>query len=166
MNKSTIIIGLTLSTLLYGCASPAQQMTPQQVSMLANKQLCDLHNAYPWEQKTEMEIGRRNLNCDPAFNECLNQGNKPGTPAMGLCVSQLRQSWELQRQVQQQQRQIEQNNVQAQNQIMWDHIMENSRANQERNDRSRNEQRGSSSYSTTPRQQIITGTNGVIVQQY
>ena len=89
--------------LVTACASPAQNMSVEQVSQLSDVQLCQLRGAYMYEPKTETEIGRRNLNCHPAYLECSNQGLQNGTPEMTLCARQLQEKWELQRQLQQQQ---------------------------------------------------------------
>jgi hypothetical protein len=92
---------------LAACASPAAQMSPQQISSLSNQQLCDLQNNYLWDQNTEIEIGRRNLNCDPIYNECLLRGMKPDGPEMALCMNQIRETQALQAKVAQQQRELE-----------------------------------------------------------
>lgn len=114
MKKTTAIL---TTILLAGCVtSPAVQMTSQEVSQLSNRQLCELRNNYPWEQNTEIEIGRRNLNCDPAENECLAQGNRPGTPAMALCVKQMRDGWAMQKELQQKDSQLQQQQIRMQNQ--------------------------------------------------
>lgn len=143
MKRLTTILTITM---LSGCAtSPALQMSPEQVSMLSNAQLCELHNNYSPVSTTEVEIGRRNLNCDPAINECIGRGNKMGTPAMALCVQDLRQSWAMQRQLQQQDQQLQQQQTQMNNQRMWDNILEQSRPR---------------------KRQVIQGGNGTIIQEY
>ncbi len=103
---------------LGACQSPAVGMSPQELSSLSNEQLCSLQLSYPWEQKTEMEIGRRNLNCDPAFNQCLGQGHQPSSPGMTSCINQVRENWRLQKQVEDQQRQMQYQQIQMQNQQM------------------------------------------------
>lgn len=113
MIKNKFLLALFL---LSACGSPAKQMTPQQISMLSNQQLCELKNRYAWEQNTEIEIGRRNLNCDPAFNECIEKGNKPNTPAMGICVEQTRKIWALQRELERKEDKIEYQQMQIENQ--------------------------------------------------
>lgn len=141
MNKKTIFLLFILS----GCGSPAQQMTPQQISMLSNEQLCQLKNSYPWEQNTEIEIGRRNLNCDPAYNECIGRGNKPNTPAMAMCINQLRENWAMKKELEKKDAQLKQQQIQNSNQAMWDNLLEKTRK---------------------PRQQIVETPNGTIIQQY
>ncbi len=139
-----ITLGLIV-TLLSGCYSPAAEMSPQQISMMSDMQLCQLKNSYPWEQNTEIEIGRRNLNCDPAYNECLSQGHRPNSPAMAMCIKQVRENWALQREVQKKDAQLQQQQVQQSNERMWNNILEKSRP---------------------PRQQVIQGGGSTIIQQY
>ena len=83
---------------LSACTSPTANMPQASISQLSNNQLCQLQGAYMFEPKLEVEIGKRNLNCDPAFNHCLQQGTKPNTPQMLLCMTQIRENWELKRQ--------------------------------------------------------------------
>lgn len=129
--------------LLNGCESPAASMTPQQVSQLSNDQLCDLKNSYPWEQNTELEVGKRNLICDPAYNQCLGQGNKPDSPNMTTCINQLRENWALQEELGRKEQQLRTQQIQNTQQQTLNSLI-NSR----------------------PRQQVIYGPNGYIVQQY
>jgi hypothetical protein len=102
-----IFLGLCVLVLLSGCMSPAARMSQEDISSLSNQQLCGLNNSYGWEEKTQIEIGRRNLNCDPVFNECLNRGSKPNTPEMALCTNQIRQTMQLEEQVKRQQKTLE-----------------------------------------------------------
>lgn len=103
--KKLIIISSAL--LLGACASPAQNMSPQQVSQLSDLQLCQLKNSYAYEQKTEIEIGKRNLNCHPAYMECASRGLKNGTPEMSLCANQVQENWAMQQRIQEQERELE-----------------------------------------------------------
>jgi hypothetical protein len=86
--------------ILSACASPAAQMTPEQVSNLSNQQLCELTWNYPYEQKTQVEIGKRKINCDPVYIECDNSGVKPGTPGFMLCMKNVQERNELAQQAQ------------------------------------------------------------------
>jgi len=99
---------ITLSTiiLLGACASPAQNMTSDEVSQLSDLQLCQFKNTYAYEQKTEIEIGKRNLNCDPAYMECASRGLKNSTPEMSLCVKQVQDNWDMQQKLQAQQAEL------------------------------------------------------------
>lgn len=81
--------------ILAGCASPAMNFTDAQVQALGDEQLCTYRNNYRSESRTEAEIARRGLNCDPFYRECLARGNKPGTEAMGFCVAMLRENQRL-----------------------------------------------------------------------
>lgn len=127
-SKYSAVLFLYLELLLAGCVeSPAKTMTPQQISSLSNTQLCELSNNYEWDQNTEIEIGKRDLICDPAYIECSNQGHALGTPAMALCMDQLRENWALQEQVQEQQEELARQRQQAESQHQWDRIIENSR---------------------------------------
>jgi hypothetical protein len=110
MNKYFYLIP---ALILSGCVSPAANMTPEQVATFSNQQLCELTWNYPYEQKTQLEIGRRGLNCDPVYIECDNSGLEPGTPAFTLCMNNIRQRNALAQQVQIQQTQLQ---LQAQQQ--------------------------------------------------
>lgn len=81
--------------LLTACASPTFQMSPEQVASLSDDQICSYKNNYRNETKLEVELARRNLNCDPYFRECLRQGNQPGTQAMDFCRDVLRDNQRL-----------------------------------------------------------------------
>jgi hypothetical protein len=104
--KNTLL-ALALIIPLTGCESPAARMSPHDIASLSNQQLCSLNNSYGWEEKTQIEIGRRNLNCDPIFNECINRGTKQNTPEMALCINQIHQTLALQEQLEEQQRDLE-----------------------------------------------------------
>jgi len=60
-------------------------------------------------------------------------------------MNQLRENWALQRELQKKDQQIQQQQTQVNNQRMWDNILEKSRP---------------------PKQQIIKGAGGTIIQQY
>ncbi len=92
---------------LAACTSPAEKMTALEVSTLSDRQLCELQRTYKWEKKTELEIGRRNLNCDPANIECMELGMRANTPEMAVCVRQMHEKAELQRQIDKQRQEIE-----------------------------------------------------------
>ena len=85
------ILALTLTA----CASPTLQMTPAQVASLSDDQLCSYQNNYRDETKLLAEIQRRNVNCDRFFRKCLQQGNQPGSQAMGFCIATLRENERL-----------------------------------------------------------------------
>lgn len=93
--KLSFLITLSGFTLLASACqpipSPATTMSPEQISQLSNQQLCELKNSYVWEQKTEVEIGKRNLNCDPDYNECLAKGIDPTTSSMGYCIKDIQE---------------------------------------------------------------------------
>jgi hypothetical protein len=91
--KKILLIPLIL--LAAACASPTFQMTPEQVMSLTDDQLCTYQNNYRAETKLEMEIARRNLNCNRFHRECLRRGNVPGTEAMAFCESLLRENERL-----------------------------------------------------------------------
>jgi len=91
---------------LAACASPAAQMTPEQISSLSNQQLCNLKNNYLWDQNTEVEIGRRNLNCDPVYNECVQRGAESG-PELSLCMNQIRDKQVMEQKIAQQEAELE-----------------------------------------------------------
>jgi hypothetical protein len=93
------LLVLTLSA----CASPAANMSSQQVASLSDQQLCNLQWNYPYEAKTEVEIGRRNLNCDPAYLECKSSGLKDGSPSLSHCIKTVQERNVLAQQVQIQQ---------------------------------------------------------------
>lgn len=86
---------LILPILLAACASPTFEMPPQQIASLSDDQLCRYKNNYRDETKLEMEIAKRNINCDRFFRQCLNQGNQPGTQAMNFCIATLRENERL-----------------------------------------------------------------------
>lgn len=109
--------------LLAGCGSPLGDMTPQQISTLSDDQLCAYRNNYPYEEKTELEIGKRKLNCDPATRECQSTGHMLGTPAMALCVKQTRENWAMQEHLEQQQQQMIQQQQQIQRDLNWQRQM-------------------------------------------
>lgn len=102
-----ILLGLSVLVLLTGCESPAARMSPRDIASLSNQQLCVLNNGYGWEEKTQIEIGRRNLNCDPVFNECVSRGIKPNTSDMALCMNEIRQTQALESQVKKQESELE-----------------------------------------------------------
>lgn len=106
-NPVFAITVLSLALLVAACASPAEHMSMQEVSTLSDKQLCDLKRMYRWEKKTELEIGRRNLNCDPDYIECASRGVKPNSPEMAVCIDQLRENRELKEKIEAQQRELE-----------------------------------------------------------
>ena len=91
--KRIFVVGLTV--LLAACTSPTFQMPPEQIASLTDNQLCKYKNNYRDETKLENEISRRGINCDRFFRECLNQGNQPGTQAMGFCIATLRENERL-----------------------------------------------------------------------
>lgn len=103
--KNYLLIFAVLS--LTACVSPAAQMTPEQLSTLSNQQLCNLKNNYLWDQNTEIEVGRRNLNCDPIYNECLLRGAEPNGAEMALCMNQIREQQAMQRTINQQQAELD-----------------------------------------------------------
>jgi hypothetical protein len=108
MTKTNLLYLPVIAILgLSGCASPAVDMTQQQVSSLSDDQLCNLKNSYSWESKTEVEIGTRNLNCDPAYRQCLLQGFKKNTPEITLCTKQVNENWELQNKLEEQKKEAE-----------------------------------------------------------
>ena len=102
-----LILPIILILGLAACASPAVNMSPEQVSQLSNDQLCQLKNSYAWEQKTEVEIGKRNLNCDPIYNQCRYQGHEDGSPQLASCMQQIRENLRLKQQMQAQQQEME-----------------------------------------------------------
>ncbi len=81
--------------LLAACASPTFQMSPEQIATLSDDQLCAYKNNYRNETKLELEIGRRQLNCNRFYRECLNRGNQPGTQAMAFCMDLVRENERL-----------------------------------------------------------------------
>lgn len=91
--KKLLILSVALS--LGACASPTFEMTPAQVASLSDDQLCKYENNYRDETKLDLEISRRNLNCDRFFRACLKQGNQPGTKAMSFCQDVLRENERL-----------------------------------------------------------------------
>lgn len=91
------ILSILCLLLLTACVSPASDMTSEQVAKLSNSQLCHLRNSYPWEAKTETEIGRRGINCDPLYLECKYQGFEDNTPEMRFCINSLEEQYALQK---------------------------------------------------------------------
>lgn len=91
--RRQLALGLVL--LLGACASPTFEMTQAQVASLSDSEICKYKNNYRDETKLEAEIARRNLNCDRFYRECLEQGNAPGTQAMGFCIATLRENERL-----------------------------------------------------------------------
>ena len=82
----------SLLLLLTACASPTFEMTPAQVASLSDDQICKYDNNYRDETKLELEIAKRNLNCDPYYRTCLKQGNAPGSQAIKFCQDVLREN--------------------------------------------------------------------------
>ncbi len=88
---------LTLLTvcLIAACASPAFNMTDEQIRSMPDDQLCSYKNTYRAEARTEAEIARRGLNCNRYYRECMRRGNQPGTQAMDFCMDLLRENERL-----------------------------------------------------------------------
>ncbi len=80
---------------LASCASPAMNMTDDQIAQLSDDSVCDMKNNYRSYSKINDEVLRRNINCDPHFRKCLAKGNKPGTDAMQFCMDLLDQNERL-----------------------------------------------------------------------
>lgn len=97
---------LSLVILLGACSSPAQNMTEHQISQLSDIQLCQLKSSYAYEPKTEVEIGKRQINCHPAYLECEQKGFKRGTAELSICADQLVKQAELQKKIDQQQKEL------------------------------------------------------------
>ncbi|PZO86701.1 MAG: hypothetical protein DI626_05805 [Micavibrio aeruginosavorus] len=74
-----------LLILVSACASPAKDMTAEQVSHLSDEQLCDMSKSYAFEAKIEVEIGKRDLQCTDEYLACKRQGYKPRTPDFENC---------------------------------------------------------------------------------
>lgn len=86
---------LVFVCIISGCASPAFNMTDQQIQAMSDDQLCQYKNGYRAEARTEAEIARRGLNCNRYHRECLRRGNQPGTQAMNFCMDLLRENERL-----------------------------------------------------------------------
>lgn len=122
MKKTT---ALFVTTLLAGCAQPqVVHYSTEQIAQLSNAQLCELKNHYNPNANIEVEVGRRNLICDPIINECLGRGNKLGTPAMSLCIKEIKENIALKQELAQKEAELKQKNIQLQNQQMWENILE------------------------------------------
>lgn len=93
MMKRYLVI--VLVCIITACSSPAELMNDQQVRALSDDQLCDYKNAYRNEYRTEAEIGRRGLNCNRYYRECLRRGNQPESQAMSFCMDLLRENERL-----------------------------------------------------------------------
>lgn len=105
--------------LLGACASPAQNMTEHQISQLSDIQLCQLKRAYAYEPKTEVEIGKRKVNCHPAYLECEQKGFKRGTAELSICADQLVKQADLQKKIDQQQKELERQERQIKTQKLF-----------------------------------------------
>jgi hypothetical protein len=93
MTRRSLVFVLIM--LISGCASPAFNMTDQQIHTLSDDQLCSFKNGYRAEARTEAEVARRGLNCNRYHRECLRRGNRPGTQAMDFCMDLLRENERL-----------------------------------------------------------------------
>lgn len=94
--RSFPVLLLTVCTLA-ACASPAFNMTDDQIRALSDDQLCHYHNSYRAEVRTEAEVAARGVNCNRYYRECLRRGNRPQTEAMDFCVDVLRENDRLRR---------------------------------------------------------------------
>lgn len=102
------LLSISLTLIVSSCVSPATNMSPDQISQLSSQQLCELRNTYGWEQKTEIEIGKRDLNCDPDYNECLAKGADPKTPAMAYCIKEIQEKRAMKNKIAKQEYEIKQ----------------------------------------------------------
>lgn len=120
MKKTTTIL---ITAMLGGCAPQVVHYSTDQIAQLSNAQLCELknynHNAY-----IEAEVGRRNLICDPIINECLGRGNRLSTPAMSLCIKEIKENLALKQELAKKEAELKQKNIELQNQQMWENILE------------------------------------------
>lgn len=82
MKKISILLSVLI---LSACASPSETMTQEQVSMLSDLQLCEYRNNYSTNNKLEIEIGRRNLDCSKESVYCLKRGHKKDDPDFNTC---------------------------------------------------------------------------------
>lgn len=80
---------------LASCASPAMNMTDEQIAHLSDDSLCDMNNNYRSYSRVNNEILKRNINCDRHYRQCLAKGNQPNTKAMDFCMDLLRQNERL-----------------------------------------------------------------------
>jgi len=85
--------------LLVSCKSPVADYSPSQIALLSDDQLCDLSDSYRYEPKTEFEISKRGINCDPAHRECVRNGMQPRTHQMDYCVEQVRREKSYEREL-------------------------------------------------------------------
>jgi hypothetical protein len=95
MRSFIFVSAVSVFLILSGCASPALNMTNQQIAQLSDDQLCSFQNNYRSESRTKAEIARRGLNCDRFYRECLRRGNQPGSQAMDFCMDILRENERL-----------------------------------------------------------------------
>jgi hypothetical protein len=127
MKKTTAIF---ITTMLAGCAQPQViHYSTDQIAQLSNAQLCEIKNNYNPSAYIEAEVGRRNLICDPIINECLGRGNRLSTPAMALCIKEIKENFALKQELAKKEAELKQKDVQIQNQQMWDNILEQSKKN-------------------------------------
>lgn len=92
---------------LNACTSPAVNMTEYQVSQLSDLQLCQLKNSYAYEQKTEIELGKRNLNCHPAYMQCRQSGYDNNSQEIHTCAQNLADRWALEKKLADKERELE-----------------------------------------------------------
>lgn len=102
-----ITLPLILTLFVAACASPATKMTEHQVSQLSDLQLCQLKNSYSYEQKTEVEIGKRNLNCHPAYMQCRQNGYDNNSQEIHTCAQNLADRWALEKELAEKERELE-----------------------------------------------------------
>jgi hypothetical protein len=114
MSKIIPVFLIVFSLYISGCASPLQSMTRAEIQTLSDAQLCYYRNSYPFDKNTELEVGARGLNCDPAYIECSSRGYEDNSNDLALCMGQLRENWRLQQELQTERRKTEEAQRRAQ----------------------------------------------------
>jgi hypothetical protein len=92
-----ILFLLFFCLFLGACSSPALQMSAEQIRTLSDDQLCSYKNSYAAEPKTELEIAKRKLNCNPFHRACLKQGLEPSSKGFEVCMHLMQENQRLQR---------------------------------------------------------------------
>lgn len=96
MLKLTTTILTTTAIAFLGACHPISSMKPEEVAQLSDDQICDYENRISNNEFVVLEIGKRNLNCDPFHRACLAKGLKPKTSAINICTDQLKENDRLQ----------------------------------------------------------------------
>jgi hypothetical protein len=97
---------LLLSVLIIsGCAvNPASQYTPEELTEFSDATICQYYNQGA-SHKLYDEVIRRGINCDPAYQYCIQNGFKKGDEAFLYCMADYRAAIAQQQAIQAQRQQ-------------------------------------------------------------